>query len=233
MKNVLIIEDDKLIRDNIRTLLSEEDYDLIEAGNGEDGLILLSDDIDIILLDVMMPGIDGYETCKRIRERSNVPVLFLTAKDQEPDKVRGLQVGGDDYLIKPFSYMELKARINALLRRRNVYDSSEEKNVSESEWIERRCLRVNTKRKEVYLDYEKIEFTDKEYRILLLLMRNEGSVIPVETIYKRIWEEEYDHTRSNTVMVHIKRLRKKIERDPDAHPLIHNVWGRGYMFEAD
>lgn len=155
VNNILIIEDDPAIREGVRILMEGESFHVEEAVNGFEGLKKISDSTHLVILDVMMPGISGYKTCEEIRKKSNVPVLFLTAKDLESDKLLGLMAGGDDYLVKPFSYAELLARVKALLRRHLVYDKAAEKKTEieiQEEWIENKNIRINTEKNSVYLD---------------------------------------------------------------------------------
>jgi len=173
---------------------------------------------------------------KKFVKKSNVPVLFLTAKDLESDKLLGLMAGGDDYLVKPFSYAELLARVKALLRRHLVYDKAAEKKTEieiQEEWIENKNIRINTEKNSVYLDEKEINLTEMEYKILVLLMKNPGKIFSVQNIYESIWEAPYLYSSGNTVMVHIRRLRKKIEKDPQNPKLIVSTWGKGYHFEKN
>lgn len=233
--SILIIEDDEDIREGIRILFSGENYRIIEAGSGEEGLRLFSGDIDLVILDIMMPGISGLKTCEEIRRISNVPVLFLTAKSQESDKLIGFMAGGDDYLVKPFTYSELLARTKALLRRYTVYkgkDVTGESEYDEEGYIIRRSLRVSTTYNEVFRDGRKIELSEIEYRMLLLMMKNPGRIFSTKNLYESVWNEPYFYISNNTVMVHIRKLRMKIESDPKNPEYIHTVWGKGYRFNA-
>ena len=233
--SILIIEDDEDIREGIRILFSGENYRITEAGSGEEGLRLFSGDIDLAILDIMMPGISGLKTCEEIRRISNVPVLFLTAKSQESDKLRGFMAGGDDYLVKPFTYSELLARTKALLRRYTVYkgkDATGESEYDEEGYIIRRSLRVSTIYNEVFRDGRKIELSVIEYRMLLLMMKNPGRIFSTKNLYESVWNEPYFYISNNTVMVHIRKLRMKIENDPKNPEYIHTVWGKGYRFNA-
>ena len=163
VNNILIIEDDPAIREGVRILMEGESFHVEEAVNGFEGLKKISDSTHLVILDVMMPGISGYKTCEEIRKKSNVPVLFLTAKDLESDKLLGLMAGGDDYLVKPFSYAELLARVKALLRRHLVYDKAAEKKTEieiQEEWIENKNIRINTEKNSVYLDEKEIKYKD-------------------------------------------------------------------------
>lgn len=236
VNNILIIEDDPAIREGVRILMEGENFHVIEAENGFEGLKKISDSINLVILDVMMPGISGYKTCKEIRKKSNIPVLFLTAKDQESDKLLGLMSGGDDYLVKPFSYAELLARVKALLRRYLVYDKAGEgepgSGISE-EWIERKYIRINTRNNCAYVSGKEVNLTEMEYKILLLLISSPDKIFSVQNIYESVWEAPYLYSSGNTVMVHIRRLRKKIEKDPQNPEVIVSVWGKGYHFEKD
>ncbi len=243
-RNVLIIEDDCGIREGVRILLEGEGYKVKEAKDGIKGLEELDEDTDIVILDVMMPGISGIKTCEEIRKRSNVPILFLTAKSQESDKLLGLMAGGDDYVVKPFSYAELLGRIKALLRRRNIYDKmerygenkgqgnkeNEENEKSKEEWIVLNNIQISKKYNRVYLNNEEISLTETEYNILHLLMSYPQKVFTVQNIYESVWGGSFEPTTSNTVMVYIRKLRKKIEENPQKPRLILTVWGKGYRF---
>lgn len=233
--SILIIEDDEDIREGIRILFSGENYRITEAGSGEEGLRLFSGDIDLVILDIMMPGISGLKTCEEIRRISNVPVLFLTAKSQESDKLIGFMAGGDDYLVKPFTYSELLARTKALLRRYTVYkgkDTPEQTICEEAGYIARKSLKVSTTYNEVFRDGRKIELSEIEYRMLLLMMKNPGRIFSTKNLYESVWNEPYFYISNNTVMVHIRKLRMKIENNPKNPEYIHTVWGKGYRFNA-
>ena len=185
---------------------------------------------DLILLDIMMPGISGIKTCEEIRKTSHVPVLFLTAKGQESDKLIGLMAGGDDYLVKPFSYAELLARVKALLRRYCVYSQPLKTEKKTEQWLEYGKLKVNTQYNEVYREGEEIHLREMEYRLLLLMMENPQKIFSVKNLYESLWEEPFLYSSGNTVMVHIRRLRTKIEEDPQKPEMIQTVWGKGYRF---
>ena len=233
--SILIIEDDEDIREGVRILFSGENYRITEAGSGEEGLRLFSGDIDLVILDIMMPGISGLKTCEEIRRISNVPVLFLTAKSQESDKLIGFMAGGDDYLVKPFTYSELLARTKALLRRYTVYkgkDTPEQTICEEAGYIARKSLKVSTSYNEVFRDGRKIELSEIEYRMLLLMIKNPGRIFSTKNLYESVWNEPYFYISNNTVMVHIRKLRMKIENDPKNPEYIHTVWGKGYRFNA-
>ncbi len=231
--NILIVEDDADIREGVRILLESEDYCIREAENGRQGLELLDDTIDLVILDIMMPGISGLRTCEEIRKKSNVPVLFLTAKAQESDKLIGLMAGGDDYLPKPFSYAELLGRVKALVRRYNVYQGKGGTDQEEKDaWLELRGVRIHRTYNEVFVDGKAKEMSDIEYRILLLMMGHPGRIFSAQNLYESVWEEPYFYSCSSTVMVHIRKLRVKIEADPKNPRYIKTVWGKGYKFDA-
>lgn len=232
-EQVLLVEDDADIREGIRILLESENYKVVEAENGKRGLELLDERTDLVILDVMMPGISGLRTCEEIRKVSNVPVLFLTAKAQESDKLIGLMAGGDDYLPKPFSYAELLGRVKALIRRYNIYMG---KNGGETEkedpYLEKEGIRVHKSFNEVYVKGVEKELSDIEYHILLLLMCHPKKIFSAQNIYESVWNEPYFYSCNSTVMVHIRKLRVKVEEDPKFPKYIKTVWGKGYKFDA-
>ena len=230
---ILIIEDDADIREGVRILLESENYQVTEADNGSRGLELLTEDTDLVILDIMMPGMSGLRTCEEIRKRSNVPVLFLTAKSQESDKLIGLMAGGDDYLPKPFSYAELLGRVKALLRRYQVYRGKTEKQEEETDkYLELSGIRINEEFNEVYVNGEEKELSNIEYQMLLLMMKHPRKIFSAQNLYESIWNEPYFYTCNSTVMVHIRKLRVKIEKDPQKPEYIKTEWGKGYKFDA-
>ena len=230
-EKILIIEDDAAIREGITLLLAAQEFDVVQAKDGIEGLECLSDDTDLVILDIMMPGISGIKTCEKIREMSNVPVLFLTAKDQESDKVIGFAAGGDDYLIKPFSYAELTARVKALLRRYRTYGEKPERPQTEHEWVCVGRIRISDRANEVFIDEKEVSLTELEYRILLIMAQNPNKIFTIQNLYESVWQEPYMYTSGNTVMVHIRRLRIKIEDNPQKPEMICTVWGKGYRLE--
>ena len=232
-QRILLIEDDKDIREGIRILLESEQYSITEAENGKRGLDLLDDRTMLVILDVMMPGMSGLRTCEEIRKVSSVPVLFLTAKSQESDKLIGLMAGGDDYLTKPFSYAELLGRVKSLIRRYTVYNNGSTAEAERSEgYIEKAGLRLNENFNQAYVEGKEVELSNYEYRILMLMMQHEGKVFSAQNLYESIWEEPYFYTCNSTVMVHIRKLRTKIESDPRNPKYIKTLWGKGYRFET-
>ena len=231
-QKVLIIEDDEDIREGIRILLESEQYTVTEAENGKKGLQLLEEDTSLVILDIMMPGMTGLRTCEEIRKVSNVPVLFLTAKSQESDKLIGLMAGGDDYLTKPFSYAELLGRVKALIRRYRVYMGSRIEETDKNEYLEHAGIRISRLINEVSIEGKEIELSNIEYRILLLMMQHSGKTFSAQNLYESIWEEPYFYSCNSTVMVHIRKLRTKIEKDPKNPRYIKTLWGKGYRFET-
>lgn len=233
MEDILVIEDDADIREGLRIFLEGENFRVTEAANGMDGIRKVTPELDLVILDVMMPGISGIRTCEEIRKLSNVPVLFLTAKSQESDKLLGLMAGGDDYLTKPFSYSELLGRMKALVRRYGVYKG---KKTSTAESIPQSLtigkIRINQEYNEVFVNGKRIELTDTEYKILKLLMQYPEKVFSAQNLYESVWEEPYFYSCNSTVMVHIRNLRKKIEEDPQNPKVIATLWRKGYRFEV-
>ena len=231
-RKIMIIEDDEDIREGVRILLESEQYLVMEAENGAQGLELLEPDVSLIILDIMMPGMSGIRTCEEIRKISNVPILFLTAKAQESDKLLGLMAGGDDYLPKPFSYAELLGRVKALIRRYTVYmGSSVIPEERQEEYIEQSGIRISKFFNEVFVDGEEKKLSNIEYQMLLLLMRHKGKTFSAQNLYESIWNEPYFYSCNSTVMVHIRNLRMKIEKDPKNPRYIRTLWGKGYRFE--
>ncbi len=229
-EQVLIIEDDVDIREGVRILLESEGYKVLEAEDGRQGLELLNDELDLIILDVMMPGMSGLRTCEEIRKKSNVPVLFLTAKTQESDKMIGLMVGGDDYLGKPFSYAELLGRVKALIRRYRIYMGKQSEQSEQEHWIENSGVRINEDYNEVYVRGELRDLSQIEYQILLLMVQNPRKIFSAQNIYESVWNEPYFYNCNSTVMVHIRNLRVKVEEKAQTPQLIRTIWGKGYTF---
>ena len=226
--SILVVDDNPEIREIIQVLLGGEGYLVETAGNGVRALELLGTrEYDLIILDIMMPGMDGYQTCRKIREESNAPILFLSARTKDSDKTLGFSSGGDDYLEKPFSYNELISRAKALIRRYQVYKGKEEKVEKEIQFSCKNLL-VDEKAKHVYSDGKLLELTDTEYAILLLLLKNRHQVFSAERLYEAVWKENFYYGAENTVMVHIRNLRRKVERDSKNPVIIKTSWGKGY-----
>lgn len=226
---ILIVDDNSEIRDVLRILLGGEGYAVSEAKNGAEAVGMTgTDSFDLIILDIMMPGMDGYHACMEIRKNSNAPILFLSAKTQEGDKMLGFLSGGDDYLAKPFSYNELVSRAKALIRRYRVYQGKQEAAEISRDNLRVHDLEINEDSGTVTRGDEVIDLTDTEYAVLLLLVKNRHQIFSAERLYESVWGEPYYYGANNTVMVHIRNLRRKIERDPGNPELIRTVWGRGY-----
>mgnify|MGYP000667154455 CR=1 FL=1 len=227
---ILVVDDEDRMRKLVRDFLVRKQYEVVEASNGEEAVDVFveSNDIDLIILDVMMPKMDGWEACREIRKISKVPIIMLTAKDGETDKINGLTLGADDYMTKPFRPLELVARVKSQLRRytklgnlpaddgENVYQVG--------------GLLVNDDLKEVSVEGEPVKLTPIEYNILLLLVKNPGKVFSIEQIYESIWNEEAIGA-DNTVAVHIRHIREKIEINPKEPRYLKVVWGIGYKIE--
>lgn len=222
---VLVVDDNPEICEIIDILLKDEGFEIETAGDGDSALSLIRDgDYDLIILDIMMPKKNGYQTCLEIRKNSNAPILFLSARSKDSDKTLGFSSGGDDYLTKPFSYNELVSRCKALIRRYQTYRG---KNAA-SKKLTCHNLEIDTEREEVLLNGLPLTLTDTEYAIILLLMKNQKQIFSPQRLYEAVWGEPYYYGANNTVMVHIRNLRRKIEKDPKNPVLIKTVWGRGY-----
>lgn len=231
---IMVVEDDEAIREGIRILLGGEGYTVLEAASGEDALRNMNDAVDLVILDIMLPGISGLKVCEELRKTSNVPVLFLTAKSQESDKTIGLTAGGDDYLAKPFSYAELIARVKAQLRRYVVYRGKKQNlSMSTDQTLTSGRLKIALDRNEVWKDGEPLDLTEIEYKILALMIQHPQRIFSANVIYETVWNEMYTYSANSTIMVHIRKLRTKIEDDPKNPVYIKNVWGKGYRYEED
>ncbi|MCE4938855.1 two-component response regulator YrkP [Bacillus velezensis] len=226
---ILVVEDDHDIGDLLEESLTRAGYEVLRAKDGKRALQLVNDSLDLVILDIMMPGISGIETCQHIRETSNVPILFLTARSSTLDKTEGLLAGGDDYMTKPFSEEELHARVIAQLRRYTIY---QEKKEQEETFLIGGKLRVSEEFNEVWKEEQQIKLSDLEYRILKLLMSKRNKIFSAQNIYESVWGQPYFYCSNNTVMVHIRKLRSKIEDDPARPVYIKTEWGRGYRFGA-
>ena len=226
MIRILIVEDDENISKMLAATLSIGDYEYDRCADGEEAVqTILNGTYDLILLDVMLPGVDGFEICKRIRENKNTPIIMVSAKKDDIDKIRGLGLGADDYIEKPFSPSVLVARVKAHLARYRRLTGSERT----SGEIQIGGIRLNEETHRVYVDGREVELTNKEYELLLFFMLNVDVVFSREQLYERIWGWDAMGD-SATVAVHINRLRKKIEQDPANPRYIVSVWGAGYRF---
>ncbi|MBV6715242.1 response regulator transcription factor [Paenibacillus chitinolyticus] len=232
--HILIADDEKEIRELLKTYLERETYMADTAHNGEEALRLAEErDYSLIVLDLMMPKVDGIEVCRRLRQTSNVPILMLTAKDQEVDKLVGLSIGADDYITKPFSIHEVIARIKAHLRRYKVLGSENSENSPAAETaLTSGDLKLDPKTFTLTKDGEEIALTAKEFELLKFFMTNPEQVFTKTQIFRQVWNSDYLED-DNTVMVHIRKLRKKIEEDPSDPKRILTVWGIGYKFAGE
>lgn len=222
--NVLIADDDREIVESTAIFLSGEDFSVFKAYNGAEALKIAAEhDIHLILLDIMMPERDGISTLMELRRKKNIPIIMVSAKSQDADKILGLSAGADDYITKPFNPSELVARVKSQLRRYTVLGAMEKK----EDIITTGGLELNTKSKEVSVDGEKIKLTKIEYKIVELLMQNMGSVFSNDEIYRRVWNEDSFIT-DNTIAVHIRHIREKIEINPKEPKYLQVVWGIGY-----
>lgn len=228
MYNVLVVDDEKEIRDAIEIYLRGEKLNVIKAEDGLEALdILESKQIHIIILDIMMPKLDGIKTCLKIRESKNIPIIMLSAKGEDSDKILGLNVGADDYITKPFNHLELVARVKSQLRR---YEKPLK--IEDSSVIKVKDLEIDTLLKKITVRGEEIKATATEYKILLLLASNLGRIFSIKEIYEKVWEEPF-YKSENTVTVHIRRIREKIELNTKEPEYIKVVWGIGYKIEKE
>ena len=230
---ILVVDDNPEIREIIRILLGSEGYQVEDAADGSAALAQLERaSFDLIILDIMMPGLNGYQTSLEIRKLTNAPILFLSDRTKDSDKALGFSSGGDDYLAKPFSYPELTCRVKALIRRYHIYQGAGTPDAAASgnpsAVIRCHGLEINTETREVLQGRKPVELTDTEYAMLKLLAANRRQVFSAERLYECIWEEPYYYGANNTVMVHIRNLRRKIEKDPKNPALIKTIWGKGY-----
>lgn len=225
---ILVADDDKEIVKAIAILLEKEGYRILKAYDGMQALELLTlNKVHLVILDVMMPRLDGLSAVMRIREKQNIPIIVLSAKSEETDKVLGLSMGADDYVAKPYNPRELAARVKSHLRR---YTSLGDIHTASNDRITNGRLCYHTDERMLYADSEPVRLTATETKIIDLLMRNPGRIFPAEEIYERVWEEQ-SFSSENTVMVHIRRIREKIELNPKEPEYLKVVWGIGYKIE--
>lgn len=224
---ILVVDDEADIRRIIRILLESRGYRVLEAPNGRLAVetIRKEPDVDLILLDIMMPELSGIEASREIRRLSSAPILFLTARTQEQDKLEAYSSGGDDYLAKPFSHGELLMKVDSLLRRYRVYKGKVTGKQLKSDVV------LDEENRRILRGGEALELTETEYSILQFLADHRGSVVSVAQIYEGVWHEKYMPASNNTVMVHIVNLRKKLEDDPANPRLIRTIWGKGYQID--
>lgn len=226
---ILVVDDEIEILEIVKVLLESEGFEIVQATSGKEALQKLNSLIDLVILDVMMPEMPGYKVCLQIRERSNIPILFLTAKTKESDLIMGFSSGGDDYLAKPFSYTELIARVKGLLRRYDVYKGRTA--VDNSDYICINDLEINRDINDVKKNGEEILLSDIEYKMLLLMASHRKKIFSAMNLYESVWEEPYYNSSNNTIMVHIRKIREKIEDDPQNPKYIKTVWGKGYRID--
>ena len=228
-KNILIVEDEEAIAELEKDYLELSGFSVEVANDGEVGLVKAVDgDHDLIILDLMLPGVDGFEICKKVREQKNTPVIMVSAKKDDIDKIRGLGLGADDYMTKPFSPSELVARVKAHLSR---YDRLIGSNMEENKIIEIRGLRIDTTARRVWVNEEERSFTTKEFDLLTFLAGHPNHVYTKEELFKEIWDMESIGDIA-TVTVHIKKIREKIEYDTSHPQYIETIWGVGYRFKV-
>ena len=230
MNHVLIVEDDKEIREGVEIYLKSQGYQVFQAADGVEGLEMIErEEIHLAIVDVMMPRMDGIQMTIKLREKYDFPVIFLSAKSEEVDKIMGLNMGADDYVTKPFTPMELLARVNSQLRRYRKFAEKLNQREAPTNVYTIGGLEINEDTVEVTVDGEPVKMTPMEYKILLLLMKNPGRVFSAEEIYERVWNERAVNT--DTIMVHVRNIREKIEINPKEPKYLKVVWGVGYKIE--
>ena len=228
---ILIVDDNPEIREIINVLLGGEGFEVSEAENGAQALTLIEQqDFDLIILDIMMPGMNGLEMCKKIRETNNIPIIMLSAKSTDLDKILGLGTGADDYVVKPFNPLELTARVKSQLRRYTQLNPNSSTGKAAKNEISIRGLSINKDNHKVVVYGEEIKLTPIEFDILYLLASNPGRVFSTDEIFEKVWNEKV-YEANNTVMVHIRRLRGKMKEDTRQDKIITTVWGVGYKIE--
>ncbi|SHJ34505.1 VanR-ABDEGLN family response regulator transcription factor [Lutispora thermophila] len=228
--NILVVDDEQSIADLIEVYLKNENYDVLKFYNGQDALKCVENqNIDLAILDVMLPDIDGFSICQKIREKHKFPIIMLTAKEDEVDKITGLTLGADDYVTKPFRPLELVARVKAQLRRFTKYNSSEP--LREEKLIAFGGLVLNKDTHECILNERPLSLTPTEFSILWVLASKRGRVVSSEELFCEVWGEKYFSNSNNTVMVHIRHLREKMHDSAEHPKYIKTVWGVGYTIE--
>ena len=226
---ILVADDEAEIRDFLRLYLEKDGYEVLEASDGMEALEKVKKESpDLLILDIMMPGLDGIRTTLKVRETSSIPIIILSAKSEDTDKILGLNIGADDYLSKPFSPLELVARVKSQLRRYTQLGNMSQQ--ANEQTFKCGGLTINDETKEVWVDDDLIKLTPIEYNILLLLVKNAGKVFSIDEIYEQIWNEEAIGA-DNTVAVHIRHIREKIEINPREPRYLKVVWGVGYKIE--
>lgn len=229
---ILVVDDEREIRDAVEIYLRGENHTILKAADGEEALEIFNiEKPHLVILDIMMPKLDGMRTCLKIREKSNVPIIMLSAKGEDSDKVLGLNLGADDYVTKPFNHLELVARVKSQLRRYdNPIIAKQREQEIEGEILSIRDLVINKERKSIAIRGKEIKVTATEYKILLLLASNPGRIFSIQEIYERVWDEPF-YNSENTVTVHVRRIREKIEINPKEPEYLKVVWGIGYKIQ--
>lgn len=230
MYNILVVDDDKEIVESIEIYLKNEGFNIFKAYNGIEALeILVEKEIHLILMDIMMPKLDGIKATIKIREEKNIPIILVSAKSEDTDKIIGLNIGADDYITKPFNLLELIARVKSNLRRYVTLGNYNNDNFNK-DILKSGGLELNISTKEVKVDGEIVKITPIEFKILKLLLSNKGRVFSIDEIYEKVWNEESFNVE-NTVAVHVRRIREKIEINPKEPRYLKVVWGVGYKIE--
>jgi two-component system response regulator VanR len=230
-ETILLVDDEKEIVELLTIYLCNEGYRLLKAYDGLEALeCLQKEEVDLIILDVMMPRMDGLAACIKIREERNMPIIILSAKNTDMDKISGLSIGADDYVGKPFNPLEIVARVKSQLRRYHGFNKDSNVLANDSK-LSFEDLTIDTSKHEVYIDEQKIKLTPREFSILALLARHQGQVLSLEQIYNKVWNEPF-LDGGNTVMVHIRNIRDKIEIDSKRPRYIQTVWGVGYKLDG-
>lgn len=227
MEKILIVDDEKEIADLLQLYLKNDNYDTRVCYNGSEALKLIdNEEFDLAILDVMLPEIDGMQLCAHIREKYYYPIIMLTAKNMDADKILGLTLGADDYITKPFNALEVMARVKTALRRYNKYNNY----VKDNNILEIRGLKIDKVSHECFLYEEKLNLTPIEFDIILYLMENQGKVVDSEVLFEKVWKEKYFDS-NNTIMTHIARIREKMHETPRHPKYIETIWGVGYVIK--
>ncbi len=225
MKKIVIVEDEVELAEITRSYLVKEGYNVKIISDGKEALdYLMVNSVDLLILDIMLPDVDGYTICEEVRKKSNIPIMIISARHEEEDKILGLELGADDYIEKPFSVKELVARVKAQMRRKYDYEKLVDKIVDGK-------LIIDTLSRMVYLNKTPISFSVKEYDLLKLLVENKGRVMKKETLFNQVWGLE-SFSEFSTLTVHINKLREKLEENPRKPKLIVTIWGMGYKYEG-
>ena len=227
---ILVVDDEQEIADLLELYLISDGYQVVKSSDALEGLAIMERKIDLVLLDIMMPKMDGLEMCRRIREKHNVPIIMVSAKTQELDKIVGLTTGADDYVTKPFNPLELMARVKSQLRRYRDLNPANEKKEEEDSTIRLNHVTIIKETHQVFVDGESVKLTPIEFDILYLLASHPGRVFSTDEIFEKVWNEKV-YEANNTVMVHIRRLRGKMKDDTRTDKIITTVWGVGYKIE--